>query len=156
MAKAILFPSAVEALGDSGDGLASEIWWTPNHPFKSSLTGISAKDLSDQYETATGKQWTQFVGFVHALFEQAFDVIARAGSTDKQALADAAGATKLDTIVGPLEFGAAGLPKNISTTALVGGQWQKTDGGKHPFDLVVTNNSLSPEIPKTGELKPLA
>ena len=39
---------------------------------------------------------------------------------------------------------------------LVGGQWQKTNGGKYPFDLVVTNNSLSPEIPKTGELKPLA
>ena len=156
MAKAILFASAVEALGDSGDGLASEIWWTPNHPFTSSLTGISAKELSDQYETSTGKQWTQFVGFVHALFEQAFDVIGRAGSTDKQALADAAGATKLDTIVGPLEFGAEGLPKNISTTALVGGQWQKTNGGKYSFDLVVTNNSLSPEIPTGGTLEALA
>ena len=156
MAKAILFASAVEALGDSGDGLASEIWWTPNHPLASSLTGITAKELSDQYEESTGKQWTQFVGFVHALFEQAFDVIARAGSTDKQALAEAAGATKLDTIVGPLEFGAEGLPKNVSRTSLVGGQWQKTDGGKYPFDLVVTNNSLSPEIPKTGDLKPLA
>ena len=29
MAKAVLFSSAVEALGDSGDGLASEVWWTP-------------------------------------------------------------------------------------------------------------------------------
>ena len=34
MAKAVLFSSAVEALGDIGDGLASEVWWTPNHPFK--------------------------------------------------------------------------------------------------------------------------
>ena len=33
MAKAVLFSSAVEALGDVGDGLASEIWWTPTHPF---------------------------------------------------------------------------------------------------------------------------
>ncbi len=47
MAKAILFPSAVEALGDLGDGLASEIWWTPGHPFTSSLTGISAQELAD-------------------------------------------------------------------------------------------------------------
>ncbi|MFM2184214.1 MAG: hypothetical protein RJB61_2508, partial [Actinomycetota bacterium] len=44
----------------------------------------------------------------------------------------------------------------IATTSLVGGQWQKQDGGEYPFDLLVTNNSLSPEIPLTGELKPLA
>ena len=155
MAKAVLFSAAVEALGDAGDGLASEIWWTPTHPFTSSLNGTTAQELSDQYTTATGKQWTQFVGFVHALFEQAFDVLGRAGSTDKQAIADAAAATSLDTIVGPLRFGD-GVPKNISTTSLVGGQWQQTDGGEFPFDLVVTNNSLSPEIPFGGELEPLA
>jgi branched-chain amino acid transport system substrate-binding protein len=156
MAKAVLFSSAVEALGDIGDGLASEIWWTPNHPFSSSLTGEKSLDLSNQYEEATGKQWTQFVGFVHALFEVCFDVLSRAGSTDKQAIADAAGATDLDTIVGPIKYGANGLPKNISPTSLVGGQWQKTSGGKFPFDLVVTNNKLSPEIPVNGTLKPLA
>ena len=155
MAKAVLFSSAVEALGDIGDGLASEIWWTPNHPFASSLTGEKALDLSNQYEEATGKQWTQFVGFVHALFEVCFDVLARAGSTDKQAIADAAAATKLDTIVGPVEYGADGVPKNVSPTSLVGGQWKKTDGGKYPFDLLVTNNSLSPEIPVNGTLEPL-
>jgi len=156
MAKAVLFSAAVEALGDIGDGLASEIWWTPNHPFTSSLTGEKALDLSNKYEDATGKQWTQFVGFVHALFEVAFDVLSRAGSTDKQAIADAAGATNLDTIVGPVQYGAGGVPKNISPTSLVGGQWQKTDGGEFPFDLVVTNNSLSPEIPVNGTLNPLA
>lgn len=155
MAKAVLFSSAVEALGEIGDGLASEIWWTPNHPFASSLTGEKALDLSNQYEDATGKQWTQFVGFVHALFEVCFDVLARAGSTDKQAIADAAGATKLDTIVGPVQYGANGVPKNVSPTSLAGGQWQKVSGGKFPFDLVVTNNSLSPEIPVNGTLKPL-
>jgi branched-chain amino acid transport system substrate-binding protein len=155
MAKAVLFPSAVEALGDLGDGLASEIWWTPGHPFKSSLTGTSAQALSDQYEQSTGKQWTQFVGFVHALFEETFDVLARAGSTDKQAVADAAAATSLDTIVGPLKYGEGGVPKNIATTALVGGQWQKATSGDFKFDLVVTNNKLAPQIPLTGELHPL-
>lgn len=156
MAKAVLFSSSVEALGDIGDGLSSEIWWTPNHPFKSSLTGESAADLAAGWTAATGKQWTQFVGFAHALFEECFDVLARAGSTDKQAIADAAAATDLATIVGPLKYGANGVPKNIATTALVGGQWQKQDGGEYPFELFVTDNSLSPEIPINGELKPLA
>ncbi len=156
MAKAVLFPSAVEALGDLGDGLASEIWWTPLHPYSSSLTGATAQEMSDQYQDATGRQLTQFVGFVHALFEETFDVLGRAGSTDKAAIAAAAAATSLDTIVGPLRYGSEGLPKNVAKTSLVGGQWQKSDGGEFEFDLVVTNNKLSPEIPLTGELHPLA
>ncbi len=154
VAKALLFPAAVEALGKIGDGICTEIWWTPDHPFASSLNGMTAKDLSAAYEKATGKQWTQFVGFVHALFEVALDVVSRAGSTDKQAIADAAAATKLDTVVGPVAYGAGGVPRNISPTSLVGGQWQKSDGA-HPFELYVTNNPLSPEIPTTGTLKPL-
>ena len=156
MAKAVLFSSAVEALGDLGDGLASEVWWTPNHPFTSSLTGETSKQIADQFEASTGKQWTQFVGFAHALFEVCFDVLARAGSTDKQAIADAAGATQLDTIVGPIAYGKNGLPKNVSPTSLVGGQWKKSSGGKFPFELLVVNNTQSPEIPTNGELALLA
>ena len=75
--KAILFPSAVEALGKNGNNLSSEVWWTPHHPFKSSLTGQSAQALSDAYEKSSGKQWTQPIGFVHSLFEVAVDVMKR-------------------------------------------------------------------------------
>ena len=39
--KAILFPQAVEALGNTGHNLSSEVWWSPSHPFKSSLTGVT-------------------------------------------------------------------------------------------------------------------
>ena len=45
--KALLFPDSVDALGDDGDGLSTEVWWSPNHPFSSSLTGQSAKELAD-------------------------------------------------------------------------------------------------------------
>ena len=41
--KALLFPSAVNSLGPRGNGLTTEIWWTPNFPFKSGLTGQSAR-----------------------------------------------------------------------------------------------------------------
>ena len=30
--KAMLFPVAVEALGETGNNLSSEVWWTPTHP----------------------------------------------------------------------------------------------------------------------------
>jgi branched-chain amino acid transport system substrate-binding protein len=40
-------------------------------PFKSSLTGQSAKALAADWESSTGKQWTQPIGYGHALFEVA-------------------------------------------------------------------------------------
>src|SRR5512140_127801 len=68
--KAILFPAAVEAIGGGlAEGLSSEIWWSPAHPFKSSLTGESAAQLVAAYS----QQWTQPLGFVYALFEVAGD-----------------------------------------------------------------------------------
>src|SRR5215470_15647688 len=45
--KALLFPASVEALGDNGNGLSTEVWWTPTYPFKSSLTGQSCRQLGD-------------------------------------------------------------------------------------------------------------
>ena len=82
--KAILFPVAVEALGKNGNNLSSEVWWSPNHPFKSSLTGQSAKQIAEAYEKSSGKQWTQPIGFVHALFELAVDVVKRSGAGRQQ------------------------------------------------------------------------
>src|ERR1700761_7591970 len=108
--KAILFPVAVEALGKDGHNLSSEVWWTPSHPFKSSLTGMSAKDLAGAYETATKKQWTQPIGFVHALFEVAVDVLKRTPDRDGKAIATAIASTNLDTVVGKIQWGASDLP----------------------------------------------
>ena len=37
--KALLFPAEMEAIGEIGYGLTTECWWSPWHPFASSLTG---------------------------------------------------------------------------------------------------------------------
>src|ERR1700674_2747539 len=76
--KALLFPSVINSLGARGNGLTTEIWWTPNHPFKSGLTGQSARELTDAYTRSTNRPWTQPIGFKHALFEVAIDVLKRA------------------------------------------------------------------------------
>jgi branched-chain amino acid transport system substrate-binding protein len=150
--KALLFPSAVSALGDRGDGLSSEIWWSPSHPFKSSLTGQSAKELCDAYTAATGKPWTQPIGFNHGLFEVALDVLKRAKNLkDPKAILAAIVATDLNTIVGPVNW-ANGPVKNVSKTPLVGGQWTKTAKG---FDLVICENATAPNIPVGGKLRAL-
>ena len=148
--KALLFPSVIESLGDRGDGLTSEIWWTPSHPFNSSLTGDSAKALADGYTAATGRPWTQPIGFKHALFEVVKDVVARASDLDDpSAIVDSIKSTSLSTVVGDVDWSKGPVP-NVTKTPLVAGQWQKGDDG---FELVVTNNTQAPEIPLGGELK---
>jgi branched-chain amino acid transport system substrate-binding protein len=157
--KALLFPVAVEALGKNGNNLSSEVWWTPSHPFKSSLTGQSAKDLADAFTKATGKQWTQPIGFAHAMFELGVDSLKRAADpTDPKAVIDAIGKADLDTIVGHLKFGSEALPpfarKNVAKTPLVGGQWRLNASGK--YDLVIVDNTTAPAIPTGGKLEAIA
>lgn len=156
--KAILFPQAVEALGKTGHNLSCEVWWSPSHPFKSSLTGESAAELAAGFTKATGRPWTQPIGFAHALFELAVDVMKRADPTDSAAVVKAIAATKLDTIVGPVAWDGANVPpfaaKNIAKTPLVGGQWRLKDGGG--YDLVITDNRTAPIIPTGGKMEPVA
>jgi branched-chain amino acid transport system substrate-binding protein len=153
--KAALFPAVVEGIsGGLGEGLTTEIWWTPNHPFTSSLSGASAKELGDAYESETGKQWTQPIGFVHALFEVAVDALKRVTNLDdKPALAGAIKATNLSTIVGNISWANGPVP-NVAKTPLVGGQWVK--GTAHPFELVITSNATAPNIPTGGATQVMA
>jgi branched-chain amino acid transport system substrate-binding protein len=158
---ATLFPSAVDALGPRGNGLSLEVWWSPAHPFKSSLTGQSAGQLCDAYEEVTKKQWTQVLGFRHALFEVAMDVFKRAQNPESAAsVIEAVRTTKLNTIVGPVQW--QGPPpnqwtkipvKNACTTPLVCGQW--VPGKKWMYDLVIVDNRRYPLIPVQRKMVPL-
>lgn len=152
--KALLFPVSVETLGEAGHNLSSEIWWSPSHPFKSSLDGNSAAALAAAYTAKTGKQWTQPIGFAHALFEVAIDAIKRTDAVgNRKKTRDMLSKMRLDTIVGPLDW-TKGPVRNVAKTPLVGGQWRL--GGKHKYDLVITSNDLAPTIPKGGNMEPLA
>lgn len=143
--KAISFPSTMEALGEIGDGLSQELWWTPTAPFKSSLTGATAGELAADYEKALNCQWNGAVGYVHSLFEVAADAIRRAKNpNDKASLRDAVAATNLTTIAGHVQW--TGKPvKNVCRMPLVAGQWVK--GEKHRYDLIVVANTEASEIP---------
>jgi len=158
IAKALLFPPAIEALGDNGNGLTTEVWWSPSHPFKSNLTGQSSKDFAAAYTASTGRQWTQPLGFKHANIEVAIDVLKRCGDPgDPEAILDAIENTNYETIVGPVswKFGDRRNPvKNACRTPLVGGQW-KAQGGKFKYDLVIVDNGQAKNIPTGGDLKPL-
>jgi branched-chain amino acid transport system substrate-binding protein len=152
--KALLFPSAVEALGDQGAGLSTEVWWSPSHPFTSSLTDQSAQELADAYSEDTGKQWTQPIGFAHALFEVAADVLSRSGDpSDPQAVVDALAATQIDTVVGNLDWSAGPVP-NVAKTKLVGGQWR--EGTDYPYEIAIVANDDLTDVPTSGSVEPIA
>jgi branched-chain amino acid transport system substrate-binding protein len=153
--KALLFPSSVEALGDIAQNLSTEVWWTPTYPFKSSVTGQSAAELAQGWTDATGKQWTQPIGFVEALYEVLQAAIIAAGGPDKEAIAKSLSTLKVDTIVGPLDW-TAGPVANVAKTPLSGGQWRKTSGGQFPWDLVIVSNVNNPTIPVGGQMEPMS
>ncbi len=150
--KALLFPSAVSALGPRSHGLTTEIWWTPDHPFKSGLTGQSAKELAEAYMKTANRPWTQPIGFSHALFEIAIDTLKRAKSLDPKAIRDSIVATDYQSIVGPVKW--TGQPvRNVTKTPLVAGQWKRT-GDK--LELVITANRPAPQIPVGGKMELLS
>ena len=151
VAKATEFPAAVQAFGDRAEGLTVEVWWSPSHPFKSSLTGQTAKQIADDFTAATGKQWTMPVGFKHSLFEVAIDVLKRASAKTPEAIRDAIKTTNLTTTVGPINFQTGPVP-NVSKTPLVAGQWRKSGKG---LELVIVENSQAKNIATQSKLMPI-
>jgi branched-chain amino acid transport system substrate-binding protein len=153
LGKAFLFPADVASLGPRGVGVTSEVWWTPLHPYTSSLNGINCKDLAASYEKDTGRHWTQPIPFKHALFEVVIDVLKRTKNPkDADSIVEAITKTDLKTIVGPVNW-SKGPVKNVCTTPVVAGQWQKT-GDR--LDIAIVNSGKSPEITATSKLLPLA
>ena len=144
VAKALLFPGAVAALGSRAEGMSTEIWWTPAYPFKSSLTGQTARQLADSFQAATQREWTQPIGVVHALFEAGIQALKASGDPKNPGkVVDAVRVMKLDTVIGRLDFTSSGI-KNVSKMRVVGGQWHLVNGKPEIF---ITHNRTAPEIP---------
>jgi len=166
-AKALLFPQSLEALGDVGAGLTTEVWWTPAHPFKSALLGETCQQFADEFtKRNNGQEWTQpLLHFI--IFEMALDAFKRATSVDdKEAILAAIKTTKLETIGGlvdftepvvgatpPFKVGPCHIVENVYKTALVGGQWRK--GTKYPYELTVVSNAAAPMIQTQDKVQSL-
>lgn len=146
MAAAFLFPSGIEALGDRGDGMTTEIWWTPNVPFKSSLTGETARQIADKWQKDTGRQWTQPLGYFHAEFEVALEALKKSGDPkDRAAVRDAIQTMNLDTLIGPVNFKDSKI-KSVAVTEMAMGQWRRQPSGPFKYDLKITRNDTAPHI----------
>jgi branched-chain amino acid transport system substrate-binding protein len=146
IAKAMLFPSSAQALGSLAENIGTEYWWGPTHPFTSSLTKQNCAHIAAAYEKQTGDQWTQPIGFVHALFEVAIATIKQSGEAhNKAAFVSTLSKLKVNTIVGPLNWQTGPVP-NVTKTPLVGGQW-RAGNTKSGYALVIVTNNGHTNIP---------
>jgi len=156
IAAAFLFPSGVEALGDRGNGVSTEVWWSPGVPFSSSQTGQSAAELAQQWTKDTGRQWTQPIGYMHALFEVGFDALATSGDPkDPVAVRDAINAMQIDSVLGPIDFLKSPV-KSCAITDMAMGQWFRTPDGPFEYDLLITSNPTAPAINPQADFKLLS
>jgi branched-chain amino acid transport system substrate-binding protein len=154
IAKTGLFPSQVTALGSLGNNLASAVYWHPTWPYKSSLTGLSSKQIANGYIAHAHKQWNQQAGPSLALFDVAKAALIASGNPkDKNAVAAAFKRVKVETPVGVLDWTKqrAGVPWNVVPTPIPGGQWVKAK--KYKIDFVICEHTDDHRIPIGGHLK---
>jgi branched-chain amino acid transport system substrate-binding protein len=147
ISKALLFPSAAQALGSLVDNVMSPVWWTPQFPYSSSLDGTTAADFGAGYSPG----WTQPMGFNYAVFEIAVAALKASGDpTDANAVVSAMSTLKGSTITGDYDFATGPVP-HVSQVPELLAQWRPSSSGS--YDLVIINNSLLPTVPVQGSFE---
>jgi branched-chain amino acid transport system substrate-binding protein len=121
-------------------------------PYTSSLTGESAKDLADAFQSATGKQWLQTLGSTYSLFEVAQLALTTVSDPhDHEEVAAKLRTMSYAGMSGQLAFAKGPVP-GVAIMPPVGVQWQR--GKDFPFEMVVVDNSLNPNVEIGGTLQP--
>ena len=161
VAKVMLFPTDVYALGSLSNNIATDAWFTPYGPYKSSLTGMTANQFAANYQKATGKQWVQSMGSTYSLFEVVIQALKKVHNPhDRKAVAHAIQTVNYVGMSGPLNFSAKTSPApGIGIIKPVGIQWKPgskaTVGNKKwSWSPYVVDNTLNKHVPLTGTLEP--
>ncbi len=109
--------------------------------------------MADAYEKEAKQQASMALGFRHSLLEVPISALKATQKLDDPAsIRNAIRDTAYKTIVGPIDFKKGPFP-NTSETKLVAGQWRK--GKKWPIELVIVDNTLSPNVPVNGTPEPM-
>ena len=152
VAKVMLFPSEAEALGPLARNIATDFWWSPAHPYRSTFDGKTARQLADDFAAETGNQWTQALGSVYSLFEVAVEALKTASDPkDRDEVASNLRNMSIDCMSGQLDF-TDGPEPGIAIQHPVGGQWR--EGTDFPWDVVIVDNTANPDVPVGGDLLP--
>lgn len=153
VAKVLLFPSDVAALGDLAVNVATDAWWTPAFPQTSSFSNLTAKQLSTGFQQASGKQWLQSLGTTYSLFEVAHEAFKQSSDPhDRKDVASKLRSLNYTGMCGKLDFTSGPVP-GVAIIPPVGVQWKKGTGS-YPYELQVVDNTLNKNVPITADLQP--
>lgn len=150
VAKATLFVEDMLAIGPNGegDGIISEVWWTANHPFNSSLTGETSQELGAWWcENMNADYAPATMGYKYANVEILTDVLTRAGSLDRDKILTAIEETNLDTCIGNIQYNE----DHVSIMSLVTGQWTWDAEAKTYTQEIIANTQI-PDLEITKEI----
>jgi len=149
----LLFPPDAYAMGSLSYNVATDAWWAPSLPWKSSFTGETCQQLASDFETATSGQWNSNISN-YSLFEAAHAALTKVSNPhDKAEVAAAIHQINLpEAVAGPLNFASGGPAPGVAITPPVGIQWQK--GTKFPVEAQVVDNTLQPQAKITADLMP--
>jgi branched-chain amino acid transport system substrate-binding protein len=153
VAKVLLFPPDTVPLGPLVKNIATNSWWGPYMPNKSSLTGQSAGAIVKEFEAQTGNQWVQGIGSTYSLFEIAHRVFTSVSDPhNRQEVAAALYRVSYTGMCGTLTFSGGPAP-GVAIIQPVGVQW-KAGTGRYPFEMKVVDNSLNKTVPVQAKLEP--
>ena len=151
VAKVLLFPPDAYALGPLAYNVATDAWWAPTLPWKSSFTGETCQQMANEFEASHG-QWNSNISN-YSLFEVAHAALTMVSDPhDKTEVADAIHKVNIQALAGPLNFTSGKPAPGVAITPPVGVQWQK--GTKYPVEMQVVDNTLQPDAKITADLKP--
>jgi branched-chain amino acid transport system substrate-binding protein len=155
VAKVLLFPSDVQALGNLVNNVATDAWWAPGMPWKSSFTGQTCAQVASAFTAATGSAWVQSLSN-YSLFEVAYTALKSVSDPhDKAELADALFKVNIEGLAGQLDWTSSKNPApGVVDTPCVGVQWKPDSSSKFGFSMQVVDNTLMPNVPLTGTLEP--
>jgi branched-chain amino acid transport system substrate-binding protein len=160
VAKVLLFPPDAYAMGSSVYNVATDTWWVPTLPWKSSFTGETCQQMANDFESSGHGQWNANISN-YSLFEVAHAAFTSASDPhDKEEVANALHQVNISALAGPLNFTPSGkgwLPHagpapGVAITPPAGVQWQK--GTKYPLEMQIVDNTLLPEAKITADLQP--
>ncbi|HEX2313123.1 MAG TPA: ABC transporter substrate-binding protein [Thermomonospora sp.] len=150
----LAYPEGVHPGGEqpaprSADDVATIVYWTPRHPYRSSLDDTTARSLAEDYGRDTGRSWLQPLGLAHGLMEVAAHALAAADDpADRTSVAKALQATVLDTVAGHLDWRRGPAP-GVARVPLAAGQWRRSDGERR---LLMVGDGGLPGLPVDAPL----
>jgi len=155
VAKVLLFPNDLTALGPLVNNIATDSWWGPYMPYRSSLDDkLRAQDLVNLFQAQTGREWVQSIGGTYSLFEIAHQALTAVSDPhDHPEVAAALHNVNYHGISGRLDFASGHPAPGVVAIPVVGVQWKETPG-KFPFEMRVVDNTLNPIVKLGAHLTP--